>query len=220
MAQTLVKGGVLSFITVVIAVLLAVPAAGENGRTDGLLTGQALLKALRGGGYTLYFRHAPTNWSQGDDVQQAGDWTSCDPDEMRQLSRQGRESARRIGRQIRRLGIPVGRVFSSEYCRARETARLMNLGEVAPTRKLMNMRVAEMVGGRGKVIDRARTLIADQPAPGTNTVLVAHGNLMRAATGTYADEGGAAVFEPRGGGRFALVARITPEQWAELAQQR
>jgi phosphohistidine phosphatase SixA len=191
-------------------------AAGPVSAQD-LLSGKALVKALRQGGYNIYFRHAATDWSQHDQVTTEGDWTSCNPARMRQLSAEGREVARRIGAAIRRLDIPIGRVLSSEYCRARETAQLMDLGPVTTTRAIMNTRAAEFVGGLDAVIKRARRVLATPPKTGTNTVLVAHGNLMRAASGAYSGEGGAAVFAPQKDGAFRLAAQIMPEDWERLA---
>jgi len=184
-----------------------------------LLSGHALVYALRQGGYVIYFRHATTDWSQEDQVSVEGDWTSCDPDRMRQLSDDGRTVARRIGEAIRSLKIPVGRVLSSEYCRTRETAQLMNIGSVEPTRTIMNMRVADMVGGPEAVTLRAQQHLGNPPKPGTNTVIVAHGNLMRAATGEYTDEAGAGVFVPLGAGKFRLVALLPPTTWQLLIDQ-
>ncbi len=43
---------------------------------------------------------------------------------QRNLDEAGRAQARRIGRQIRALGVPVGVVWTSQWCRTRETARL------------------------------------------------------------------------------------------------
>ena len=57
--------------------------------TDGL-EDLALMESLRKGGFYIYFRHAATDWSQNDQVSKAGDWTSCDPGKMRQLSEAGR----------------------------------------------------------------------------------------------------------------------------------
>jgi broad specificity phosphatase PhoE len=183
------------------------------------LTGQALVDALRKGGYIVYFRHAATDWSRNDHVAAEGDWTSCDPNRMRQLSDQGRSVARRIGEDIRRLEIPVGKVLSSEYCRTRETAQLMNLGTVQPTRAIMNMRAAEWIGGREAVVQRAKRELGRHPKPGTNTVIVAHGNLMRAATGAYTVEAGAGIFTPRDETDFRLVSTLEPEDWQHLADQ-
>jgi len=183
-----------------------------------LLSGRDLIDALREGGYIIYFRHAETDWSQEDHVSVVGEWTSCDPNRMRQLSDKGRAVARQIGVAIKRLNIPVGDVLSSEYCRTRETAALMHLGPVETTREIMNMRVAEMVGGAEAVIQRAQRHLGTPPRPGTNTIIVAHGNLMRAATGEYTDEAGAGVFAPRAG-KFQLVALLGPESWQMLADR-
>jgi phosphohistidine phosphatase SixA len=192
----------------------ALPAVAQD-----RLSGESLVEALRQGGYVIYFRHAATDWSQDDHLTAEGEWTSCDPARMRQLSDQGRTQARRIGEAIRRLKIPVGRMLSSEYCRARQTAELMDLGPVKPTVDIMNMRAAHLVGGRETVVDRARTQLGRLPDNDTNTVLVGHGNLMRAATGAYTGEAGAGVFEPLGDGNFQLVAQVAPDQWTQLAEK-
>ena len=208
------------YVTKLFPVILAVLTVTVNSpAADSMLSGKALADALRQGGYTIYFRHAATDWSRDDHVMLEGDWTSCDADRMRQLSDEGREQARRIGEAIQRLDIPVGRILSSEYCRARETAQLMNLGPVLPTRSLMNTRVAYLVGGQKEVVIRAQEEIGRHPVKGTNTILVAHGNLMHAATGAYTDEGGAAVFLPMGDGTFTLVAQISSEHWVRLADR-
>ena len=89
-----------------------------------------LIEALRGGGHTLYIRHAATDWSQSDTVVKFGDWKSCDPGKMRQLSDAGRIAAERIGIAMRALEIPIGKVLSSEYCRAIETAERLAIGTV------------------------------------------------------------------------------------------
>jgi phosphohistidine phosphatase SixA len=194
-------------------------SAGYGAAAAEEFAGPALVEALRGGGYTIYFRHAATDWRNSDRVEQAGDWTSCDPARMRQLSEAGRETARRIGDAMRALEIPVGRVLSSEYCRAAETARLMNLGRVETTRDVMNMRAAAFVGGREAVIRRAQAVFSRTPPPGSNVVVVGHGNLMRAATEAYAAEGGSGIYAATPGSDrgFQLIARLSPDDWTNLA---
>jgi broad specificity phosphatase PhoE len=191
--------------------------AGLPAHTQDLLSDEALITALRQGGYNIYFRHAATDWSQNDQVAAAADWTSCDPARMRQLSAEGRTVARRIGAAIRRLDIPIDQVLASEYCRTRETAELMKLGSVRTTREIINMRVAEFVGGRSAVINRARRLLATPPQAGTNTILVAHGNLMLAATGAYGSEASAGIYLPQADGTIQLVTQLTAEDWERLA---
>jgi broad specificity phosphatase PhoE len=183
------------------------------------IEGRALVAALRDGGYNIYFRHAATDWSQNDQVTQAGDWDSCDPGRMRQLSEAGRQTAGAIGDAFRALQVPVGQVFASPYCRTIETARYMRLGPVQTTTDIMNLRVAEYFGGTSAIAERARRRLARRPPAGMNTVLAAHGNVLVTATGVYPQEAEAIVFRPADDGSYAFVARIAPGQWARLVAE-
>lgn len=180
------------------------------------LNERALIKDLHQGGYNLYFRHEATNWAQQDRVEKRGDWLSCDGSRIRQLSEIGRQRAKRTGEAMRRLNIPVGEVLASPYCRTMETARQLGFGEVGPTSEVINMRVAEYFGGRQAVVATAQKLLARRPAPGSNRVIVAHGNVAQAATPVYPGEGEAVVFLPDGKGNFTFVGRIPPDLWEEL----
>ncbi len=177
-----------------------------------------LIEILQGGGYSIYFRHEATDWSQFDQVERAQDWLSCSSAEMRQLSDAGRNRAAATGRAIRTLGIPIGRVYASPYCRTVETAELMALGKVEPTAEVMNLRVAEYFGGRQAIIASAQALLARPPAAGTNTVIVAHGNVAQAATPVYPGEGEGVIFQADGKGGFRVIGQLTPAQWADLAR--
>jgi hypothetical protein len=194
--------------------LTALPAGAQESLTD-----ETLIQALRQGGYNIYFRHAATDWSRDDQVSARGNWRSCRPDRMRQLSDEGIRTARRLGAAIRKLAIPVGRVVSSEYCRTRTTAEQMDLGPVETTLDIMNLRAAEWVGGRDAAVDRAGRELSTPPPEGTNTLYVAHGNLMRAVTGAYTGEAGAVVLDPRGDGDLRVVATLMPEDWERLADR-
>lgn len=198
-----------------LATLVLAPAPARA--AESTPRGPALVQALRAGGHVLYFRHAATDWSGADRVTAPGDWDSCEPARMRQLSEEGRAVARTIGRALRALGIPVGRVFASPYCRTLETARALGLGPVEITTDIINLRVAQYFGGADAVAARTRARLAAVPAPGSNTVLVAHGNVIRHATGEYPGEAGAIVFRPDGAGGFSVRARLAPEDWTRLA---
>ncbi len=182
------------------------------------LSGRALIDALRGGGLNIYFRHAATDWSQQDRVDKRDDWLSCDGNEIRQLSDLGRANARSIGTAMHSLELPVSQVLASPYCRTMETARLLRLGEVRPSNAVINLRVASYFGGDDAVVDSARRLLGSAPPEGGNRVIVAHGNVAREATPVYPGEAEAVVFRPNDRGGFDVVARLTPAQWAELAE--
>lgn len=204
------------FVAALLATLLTIfPVGAEQ---VSLLTGKALVDALRAGGLNIYFRHVATVWSQSDDLRQRDDWLSCDPVRMRQLSDAGRADAIVIGDAMRRLGIPVSRVLASPYCRTRETAGLMSIGTISSTTEVMNLLAAEFFGGRAAIVVSARKLLASKPPSGGNRVIVAHGNVAREATPYYPKEGEALVFSPDGEGGFILLGRIEPLQWAQLLE--
>lgn len=192
------------------------PACADH---SGSHTRQTLVEALRSGGYNVYFRHAQTDWSQSDHISSAGDWESCDPSRVRQLSESGRQTAKSVGLAMRALGIPVHEILASPYCRAVETATLMNLAPVRTTAEIMNLRVADYFGGRDAVLGTARALLAAPPPAGTNTVLVAHGNVARYATEVYPGEAEAVIFQPDTSGGFKYIGRLTPADWEELAER-
>lgn len=195
--------------------LLILPGTAEAEQATG---DQGLIQALQQGGYNLFFRHEATDWSQNDAVDQQHDWLSCDGSKIRQLSEAGRKRAKRTGEFIRTLNIPVSEVLASPYCRTMETAGLLGLGDVQASNAVINLRVAEYFGGAQAVIQTARQLLARPPVPGTNRVIVAHGNVARKATQVYPGEGDMVIFKPDGKGLFTFVGRITPDHWLRFNQ--
>ena len=212
--------GVKPFIIVLLLLIAGMPFVAERAaaQASAELTGRDLVAALRNGGYNIYFRHVATDWSRSDDLRQAGDWLDCDPTRMRQLSDAGRADARAIGEGMRGLGVPVVEVLASPYCRTMETARLMNLGPVAASTDVMNLRAAEYFGGRAAIVGTAQRLLSSPPPPGSNRVIVAHGNVAASATPAYPGEGEGLVFKPSGNGEFHLIGRVAPHRWAELVK--
>lgn len=80
----------------------------------------AAWERLRAGGFVVLMRHASTEAGLGDPPGfRLGDCAT-----QRNLSEQGRDEARRVGARFKSAGIPVARVFTSPWCRCRETAML------------------------------------------------------------------------------------------------
>src|SRR6187455_1877041 len=128
-----------------------------------------LARDLRAGGLVVAIRHAATDFSMPD--QDPVVLSDCST--QRNLSTQGRADARAIGRGVRRLGLPVGKVFSSGYCRTLETARLA-FGRATVHPALLNTIAAEHNAAWRKQILAARRLIGTRPAAGRLVVLVTH----------------------------------------------
>jgi phosphohistidine phosphatase SixA len=180
------------------------------------LHGEALVKALRQGGYVIVMRHASSP-GQPPSKQDA------DPENVkleRQLDAHGRASAAAMGKAFRALKIPVGNVLSSPTYRALETVRLARFGEAKTYPEL---------GDGGKSMQGATDAQAaflqkqvTQLPKGSNTLIVTHmPNLMRAfpklATGLT--DGEALIFGPDGKGGTAFVARVKIDEWPELPQR-
>jgi len=158
---------------------------------------------LREGGYVIFFRHVLAD----DGMDMAGlDVNNCA--QQRNIREQGLRDARAIGNAFRLLAIPVGTVYSSEYCRAKETAGIAFGDYVlvpsldlccADTNPIPN---EERLG----YLERAVTHL---PPAGLNTVIVAHG------VGIVADlaQGEAAISRPDGEGGTVRVARVLPDEW-------
>lgn len=174
------------------------------------LAGPALLAALRSGGFILYFRHAATDFGQNDEKMTG--YEDCNT--QRNLTDKGRAEARAIGADLRALGIPVGEVLASPFCRTRETAELI-FGRATTS--------AAARGGPAQPDSperyaALRELLATAVPSGSNLAIVSHGNPYRAvAGGPYLAEGEAAVIEPRGAAGFRVVARVRPDAWRTLA---
>jgi len=168
----------------------------------------SVLGALRGGGYIIYFRHMATDFGQNDDKMTG--FEDCST--QRNLTDAGRAEARAIGAAIRSLGIPIGEVLASPFCRTRETAELMFGRATVSTAVRGGPASAE--GGR---YDDLRTLLT-RPVPGNvNLAIASHGNPFVAITGPpYLAEGEAAVIQPLDDTRFRIVARIKKDEWTTL----
>jgi len=75
---------------------------------------------LRKGGLVILMRHASTVAGYGDPPGfRLGDCST-----QRNLSEAGREEARHVGERFRAERVPVWRVYTSPWCRCRETAML------------------------------------------------------------------------------------------------
>ena len=74
----------------------------------------------------------------------------------------------------------------------------MGLGPVTATPTIMTMRAAEFVGDQDAVTYRVRGELSTSPRAVTNSVFVAHGNLLLAVSGAYTGEAEATIFLPHG----------------------
>jgi phosphohistidine phosphatase SixA len=173
----------------------------------------AVLADLRKGGLVIYFRHAATEQSAKDDETES--LANCSA--QRNLSAEGRRQATLIGAAFRSLGIRVGSVTTSPFCRCKDTARLA-FGEFSVDDDLY-FAIGTDAGTTKRLADALRQKLSALPAKGTNAVIVAHSANLREAAGLWPKpEGTAYVFRPLSDGRFEPLAKVLPQDWVNAAR--
>jgi len=174
------------------------------------LAGMALVESLQQGGYTILLRHMSTAPFNPD----AAVFDIDDCATQRNLSETGRQQARLLGESFRKLGIGVGEVLSSPYCRCMETGQLA-FGRVTSSEVL---RVGDSRPGTGRDDPGigVRKLLDTPPPAGKNNVLIAHSVTLLYAYGlTGKPEGVAHVFRPSGLalGQAQYIGLMNPDDW-------
>jgi len=184
------------------AIIIAL-AASAAGAQDG----SSLWAPLRAGGHVALVRHAATAGGAGDPPG----FRLEDCATQRNLTDTGRADARALGERFRAHGVAVDKVLSSEWCRCRDTAMLMDVGpiEIAPTFNnafTLRDRVDALTDG-------GRAVISAWRGPGT-LVVVTHGANIRPLTGVDPGEGGMMVVAPDSAntGGLRVLGRISPGQ--------
>jgi phosphohistidine phosphatase SixA len=181
-----------------------------------------LVSALKQGGHVIVFRHGATDDSQKDIYP----FNFDDMKAQRQLSEKGRDMARQIGIAVKKLGIPIGEIYTSRLNRAIETGKLLSGKEVNPVDALTDSgagsasAMANPAGGNPKAGLALREQVNAAPKAGTNTFIVTHKTNIADAFGKEAgdvQEGEAFVYRPGGSAPSAFVTRVKPAFWIDQA---
>ena len=188
------------------------PPPGAPAFKETLAT-KALLEQVRKGGFVLYMRHGNTDNSRPDRAPQV-DLNDCST--QRPLNEEGRRVTAEVGRAIRQARIPLGEIFVSPLCRAKESAQAAFGKDFQVHEQLMY--TANLTSEQKKPILATTRKLLSEPVPaGVNRVIVAHAPNMADLMGFFVKpEGTVVVVRPLGNGDFEYVASIHPTLWAEL----
>jgi broad specificity phosphatase PhoE len=187
--------------------VLATVAGAQSASVDDIVS------KLRGGGYVIVLRHGATHNDQADTDPLNLDNVA----KQRQLNDKGRADARALGDMFRRASVPLGRVYSSRFQRAVETARLVAGREPEATADISEGGLVVSPNENNRRTQVLRALIAAAPDAGTNTLIVTHRpNILDALGRDWFDirEGEASIFKPDGAGGYTPVGRVQIGQWA------
>lgn len=181
-----------------------------------------LLQCLRGGGYSLYWRHATAQTCNDDftlgtamTTLHPGWWRSCNADCDSATARQltdpdGYVEANALGADPTLHSLPFSSVISSEYCRCVRTAELVNLGPPIQTELSVSYYVADEANRCASVMGFMERI----PAAGTNAAMFGHAGFSCGKLGLLAPAE-CAILKPDGSD-VLHVGRVTWNQWPLL----
>lgn len=155
-----------------------------------------------GRGYAVLLRHAIAPGTGDPAGFRLGDCST-----QRNLSAEGRRQAIAIGAQWRRERMPVDRVLTSRWCRARDTARLLSVGEVRAYPALdSSFTVSDATASRRTA--KVRALIQRHRGQAGVLVLVGHQVNITDLTGVAPPSGGAVVVKADADGSLRVVGTL------------
>lgn len=172
---------------------------------DSLANQNEMIERLKTGGHILLVRHALAPGSGDPKHFKIGDCST-----QRNLDERGRAQASSIGDWLRAKGIASARVYSSQWCRCLETARLMRLGSVKELPALNSF--YERIEDREPNISALNVFLSRQPADGELIVLVTHFVTIGAMTGESVSSGTGVLLELKENTSYEVVGRLTFEQ--------
>jgi len=194
-----------------------------SGATASAADLAAVVAKLKEGGYVLVIRHGATDESQKDIYPFVYD----DMKKQRQLSEQGRQTAREMGEAIKSLAVRVGEVYTSKLNRAIETGTLIGGTQTVGVAELTDSgagsasAMANPSGTNAKIGAAIIQLVNKTPDPGTNNLLVTHKTNIADAFGKeFGDikEGETLLYKPNAAGKPTLIERIQAHEWSAYAR--
>jgi len=173
-----------------------------------------IAQALRAGGLVIVVRHGATFPDQADTDPLNFDNITA----QRNLNDKGKALAKAFGDALRRLHVRVGKVYTSKYNRAYETAVIAGFADIEKTADITEGGLVVSPNENSRRVEAFRKMLGTVPQPGTNTVLITHKpNIVDALGKDWFDvkEGEASLFRPENGS-YKLLARVQMDEWPRL----
>ena len=127
-------------------------------------------QALRAGGLVIVVRHGATFPDQADTDPLNFDNIAA----QRNLNDKGKALAKAFGDALRQVGVPVGKVYTSKYNRAYETAVIAGFKNIEKTADITEGGLVVSPNENNRRIDAFRKMLGTAPTPDTNTILITH----------------------------------------------
>jgi broad specificity phosphatase PhoE len=189
--------------------MLGIAVAGPAAADD-----KDIAQALRAGGLVIVVRHGATFPDQADTDPLTENIVA-----QRNLNDKGKALAKAFGNAFRQVGIPVGKVYTSKYNRAYETAVIADFEDIEKTADLTEGGLVVSPNENNRRIEAFHKMLGTAPKTGTNTILITHKpNIVDALGKDWFDvkEGEASLFRPENGS-YKLLARVQMDEWPRIA---
>ncbi|NRA62186.1 MAG: histidine phosphatase family protein [Psychrobium sp.] len=166
-----------------------------------------LKKMLQQGGYIVFVRHGQTSHAKADgDII---DLSSCE--KQRNLSTKGIVELKNIAKIIRSLKIPIAAVYSSPFCRCKDTAKILfGHYEVKQTLQF-SFRKSQLAA---KLLARQlkEMMLTAQPQQ-KNIFFVSHTANLRDSLNIWPKPEGVMVIFKKHQQGLRYIGKISPNQW-------
>lgn len=182
--------------------VLAIPLAAPLLLPASAVRARGIAEDLRHGGYVIYMRHAETFASPEPTL---GDFRDCLW--QRNLTPAGKAQAEATGEHLRKLGTRYSRVWSSPFCRCRDTAQLVATRVAEQTEDLL-YHVTQTPNQQTAGVERLRILLSNREPGGRVTLLVGHAPPFKSLTGIELAEGRGAIIRPRQTKEFDIAGYV------------
>ena len=160
-----------------------------------------LAASLKQPGHVLMLRHA-----LAPGIGDPSNFTLADCATQRNLNAEGRAQAKAAGEWLRRQDIKQARIYSSQWCRCLETARLLDLGPVVEMPELNN--VFTHPQNRESSMRKLGEFLAAQPADGPLIILVTHNRNIYHLTGINTGSGEGVLLKLNPGQAPGVAGRV------------
>ena len=165
------------------------------------------IRLLQSGGHIMVMRHGATDHSQKDLDR------SLEPDcsQQRNLSDEGREEMRRMRRSLVALQIPIGKVYTSPYCRTRHTAEEAFVEyQVDPDLQFSISK--DSVEAKRLADYLYRSILSANPGSANSVIITHYSNIWDALGIWPKPEGAMLVIQNKGSGMI-YKGMIKPDEW-------
>lgn len=167
-------------------------------------TNSALIKAMQDGGYILMMRHANAPGFGDPDNFKIGDCNT-----QRNLDEQGRQQAVKIGDRLRNNNIETAAVYSSQWCRCLDTARLLDMGTVAEMPPLNSF--YQMPQNQQPSLLALKQFIAEQKTDSKLIIMVTHHVTIAAISGQNVATGNGVLLKLNESAPYEFVGVVTSD---------